>query len=42
MTKIDWVEIPGGEFSMGLSEGQIADIIPLCGKRELVKIYWLG
>jgi formylglycine-generating enzyme required for sulfatase activity len=26
MTKIDWVEIPGGEFLMGLSERQIADI----------------
>lgn len=26
MVKIDWVEIPGGEFLMGLSEEQIAGI----------------
>jgi iron(II)-dependent oxidoreductase len=26
MVKIDWVEVPGGEFLMGLSEQQIADI----------------
>jgi len=26
MVKIDWVEIPAGEFLMGLSEQQIADI----------------
>ena len=26
MIKVDWVEIPAGEFLMGLSEQQIADI----------------
>ena len=26
MVKIEWVEIPVGEFLMGLSEQQIADI----------------